>query len=178
MDSQSQLSAGPLFSFANETYRLNKKHATYVECIHTNWKCYGFKEPICTADFYPNGGYTQPGCGKFDINKCDHSRAIELFEESLEGNDFKARRCSEPVDFGDEGETLKSCDGSFATMGGEPGNKGIESAAGVYYLYTRDSTPFSFYGDDEPFYDRGSAVSLQLSLLFLAFVELFVGALM
>lgn len=109
------------------------------------------------------------------MNRCDHSRAIELFEESLEGNDFKARHCAEPVEFGEKGEPLKFCDGDFATMGGEPGNKGIKSVAGVYYLYTRDSTPFCFYGSYET--DRGSAMSLQISLLFLAVVGLLVGAL-
>lgn len=174
-----------MFSVANETYRLHKEHATYVECIHTNWKCYGLKEPFCSADFYPNSGYEQPGCGFIGMNRCDHSRAIELFEESLEGNDFKARHCDEPVEFGDKGETLKFCNGDFAKMGGEPGNKGDDSVKGVYYLNTRDSTPFSFYGSDESEDETdvrgsalGSAMSLRVTLIFLAFVGIFVGTLM
>lgn len=137
------LKAGPGFSLANETHRLNKNDATYVECIHTNWKCFGFKEPFCTSDFYPNGGYTQPGCSSFEANTCDHSRSIELFADSLRENNFEARQCDSQIDFGKDGQNLNACNGFVALMGGEPGNKDNSNARGVFYLETRDSIPFS-----------------------------------
>lgn len=128
---------------------MNKNDATYVECIHTNWKCFGFKLPFCTSDFYPNGGYAQPGCSLLKVNKCDHSRSVKYFIESLGGGNFQARQCDEFVDFGGEGKLLKACNGTVALMGGEPGNKGDESVEGVYYLETGDAPPFSLTPIDE-----------------------------
>lgn len=83
-------------------------------------------------------------------NKCDHSRAVKLFAESLKGNKFQSQRCNEPVDFGEEGKALKkACNGSHAMMGGEPGNKNDWNVYGVYYLETSSSEPFSLneYGE-------------------------------
>lgn len=55
--------AGPLFSFDDEITRVAPQDADYVEVIHTNGGLLGFDLPIGQADFYPNGGRTQPGCG-------------------------------------------------------------------------------------------------------------------
>lgn len=43
--------------------RLDKSDAEYVECIHTGDNCFGINQPLCTANFYLNGGSGQPGCG-------------------------------------------------------------------------------------------------------------------
>lgn len=42
--------------------RLNESDADFVDVIHTDAGYYGFKTPIGTVDFYPNGGGLQPGC--------------------------------------------------------------------------------------------------------------------
>lgn len=164
------LTAGPYFSLANTTHRLNINDASYVECIHTNWKCFGFKKPICTADFYPNGGYTQPGCSFMKGNKCDHSRAVKLFGESLKGNKFQSQRCKEPVDFGEDGKALEICNGSFAMMGGEPGNRKDSAVYGVYYLKTSDTEPFSLNEHGEVERGNSSVITLNLSISFLSFL--------
>uniref|UniRef100_A0A8D0KSB4 Lipase domain-containing protein n=1 Tax=Strix occidentalis caurina TaxID=311401 RepID=A0A8D0KSB4_STROC len=52
----------------------------------------GFKKPLGTIDFYPNGGTDQPGCPQtlfsgINYFKCDHQRSVFLFLSSLK------RRC-------------------------------------------------------------------------------------
>lgn len=59
--------AGPLFSIGNVHERLAANDAMYTEGIRTNADDNGFAEPLCQADFYPNWGFTQPGCG-VDVN--------------------------------------------------------------------------------------------------------------
>lgn len=55
--------AGPLFSIGNANERLATNDAMYTEGIRTNAGDNGFDEPLCQADFYPNWGAVQPGCG-------------------------------------------------------------------------------------------------------------------
>lgn len=53
--------AGPFFSISEPDKRLDKGDAEYVEVIHTDGGLQGLREPMGTADFYPNFGYKQPG---------------------------------------------------------------------------------------------------------------------
>lgn len=68
--------AGPLFEVPKvpRNSRLSNDDAIVVDAIHTDGGVFGFKEPLGTIDFFPNGGVpVQPGCtpdGKcFNINK-------------------------------------------------------------------------------------------------------------
>lgn len=55
---------GPLFSYGAVNDRLAADDAVYTEGIRTNaGGNFGFDVPICHADFYPNWGTAQPGCG-------------------------------------------------------------------------------------------------------------------
>lgn len=141
--------AGPDFTLDNVAGRLQSTDAKYVECIHTNWRCFGFKQPICTTDFYPNGGYEQPGCSEWGVNVCDHSRSVELFAESLYDNSFESRRCPTQPDFGQNGKALRSfcVQGPEVLMGGEPGNKDLK-IHGVFNLETRENYPFALSSKD------------------------------
>uniref|UniRef100_A0A1A9WQ29 Lipase domain-containing protein n=1 Tax=Glossina brevipalpis TaxID=37001 RepID=A0A1A9WQ29_9MUSC len=63
------------FSSTPDNERLSPDDAEYVEVIHTNAGEFGFKSPCGHADYYPNGGTTQPGCNQMH---CSHKRAYEL----------------------------------------------------------------------------------------------------
>ncbi|KAF5287804.1 hypothetical protein FQR65_LT12172 [Abscondita terminalis] len=116
--------ASPLFRHSHlrdKSKKLDKDDAVFVDAIHTDASPlftdgFGLLEPIGHVDFFPNGGFEQPGCSdakasvlmshlgtkqgrKFLRNNvritektitrdtaCSHLRAWELFLESLEKN--------------------------------------------------------------------------------------------
>ncbi|XP_050079393.1 endothelial lipase-like [Anopheles maculipalpis] len=138
----------PLFSIRNSENRIGPQDAMYVEVIHTNGGLLGFLHPIGTADFYPNGGTHQPGCG-LNVLMCSHSRAWELFVESLQEPEEKL--LASRVDSLDEiqqdvgGPVLKRSEPNGRNvkrvkMGGEPSS--AEHARGLYSITTRDKSPF------------------------------------
>jgi pancreatic triacylglycerol lipase len=80
--------AGPLFSVRNAAGRLDASDANYVECIHTNGPTLvlvgaGIGAPIGHADFFPNGGTSQPGCL---TNTCSHGRAVDFYGKNSQIN--------------------------------------------------------------------------------------------
>lgn len=112
--------AGPLFSVNNPNGRLDASDAEYVEAIHTNGPTLGFvgagigvsrrfsidfeiilisfiyfQAPIGHANFWPNGGRSQPGCW---TNTCSHGRAVLFYVESIQNNAFFGRQCPTPND--------------------------------------------------------------------------------
>lgn len=69
-----------MFACAHPDARLSETDAEYVEVIHTNGDTFvmggsGSLQRMGTVDFYPNGGWLQPGCKRgipqviFDILK-------------------------------------------------------------------------------------------------------------
>ncbi|XP_009073378.1 PREDICTED: lipase member H-A-like isoform X2 [Acanthisitta chloris] len=82
--------AGPLFTGEPPEGRLDHTDAQFVDVIHSDTDVLGFKKPLGTIDFYPNGGMDQPGCPKTFFSgltyfKCDHQRSVFLFLSSLKG---------------------------------------------------------------------------------------------
>lgn len=75
--------ANPLFSMSRPAERVAVGDARSVHIIHTAAGSLGFSAPLGDASFYPNGGRSQPGCGWDMTGACAHSRAIELFAESI-----------------------------------------------------------------------------------------------
>lgn len=69
-----------LFSVNNPAERLDSGDADYVEAVHTNggFGNFGIGSPIAHADFFPNGGSSQPGC---ITNTCSHLRAVNYYSE-------------------------------------------------------------------------------------------------
>ena len=128
----------PLFSIDNPDGRTDAADALYVESIHTNAGLLGFDVPIGDANFYPNWGRTQPGCGIDVSGNCAHARSHEFFAESITTTvGFWARRCREYNDI-----LTQNCvsSGPDTRMGGEPLNT---NAHGVYWLSTGDAAPFA-----------------------------------
>lgn len=84
---------------------ISENDASYVQVIHSCAGFLGMQHKAGSADFYPNGGSHQPSCemGRQTNNfmeSCDHSRAWQLYQESLKSPDaFPAIRCNSWDDF-------------------------------------------------------------------------------
>lgn len=52
----------PLFVTTNSDAKLDSSDAAFVDVIHTNAAWKGQYQTCGHIDFYPNGGYSQPGC--------------------------------------------------------------------------------------------------------------------
>lgn len=83
--------AGP--GFNPEVYKyfkhISSKDAKFVDIIHTNAGVYGTSAKSGSADFYPNGGFSMPGCAVVESqtglvsSSCSHNRAVDYFAESV-----------------------------------------------------------------------------------------------
>ncbi|GJQ68239.1 hypothetical protein Trydic_g10769 [Trypoxylus dichotomus] len=106
--------AGPLYSVGNTANRIAVGDGDFVQIIHTNGGLLGFGTAIGDADFYPNGGSSQPGCGLDLIGTCAHSRAHEFFAESVATSNFWARNCGTQQAY-----TSGACNGNHRAFMGE-----------------------------------------------------------
>ncbi|XP_043285594.1 uncharacterized protein [Venturia canescens] len=130
----------PYFSEKNATGRLSRSSARNVQVIHTNGGQLGLLEPLGHADFYVNGGASQPGCTVLDsffAGSCSHGRAFWLFAESINSPvGFKSIKCR-PRDNYYKGPSGGS---QVALMGGVWKR---HPPVGIYYLQTSDTAPFA-----------------------------------
>jgi len=132
--------AGPLFSTRNPEGRIDAGDADYVECIHTNGPTLliiglGIGAPICDADYFPNGGESQPGCL---LNTCSHLRAVDFYVESISNNRFHALQCPARDDLNSRRCVIYP--GEW--MGGE-NHFFNKSGRGSFLLETNRSSPFA-----------------------------------
>jgi len=128
--------ARPDFENATPDERIDASDADFVDCIHTTAGGLGLEGPLCTVDFYPNGGLNpQPGCPWIDFGSCSHSRSHEYFAESiLPNHQFPAFSCPKipedgPVD----------CNSTSFFMG-QPATPQMK---GIYYSSTQDAYPYA-----------------------------------
>lgn len=96
--------AGPLWNYNSN--RISAADAVYVEAIHTDGGVLGLGigTQVGHADFFPNGGNSQPGCL---TGICDHNRAWELFASTVTHNHLIANRCESSWQL-----TWNSCSGT------------------------------------------------------------------
>ncbi|XP_067930181.1 pancreatic triacylglycerol lipase-like isoform X2 [Watersipora subatra] len=105
--------AGPLFENYPESIRLDPSDAIFVDAIHTDGDDFykvvmvegglGIHHSIGHADFYPNGGHSQPHCtGLLTVQPlhkmvaCDHELSMDYFAQSLRAkNSYVAYACQE-----------------------------------------------------------------------------------
>lgn len=84
--------SGPLFSARAPWGRLSVGDARYVEVIHTNGASIitgnGIGFAIGDADFWPNGGQSQPGCL---TDMCSHARAVPYYGKRKPKGRFENR---------------------------------------------------------------------------------------
>jgi len=168
--------AQPLFQGMPDFVRLDRGDANFVDVIHTDAKSilmggYGMEIPCGHVDFYPNGGFDQPGCSLFDmpvsldsmttINSqaadtmgrhlvaCSHNRGIGLYIDSLRSGSkcqMVAHQCDSFADF-DEGRCF-DC-GFHGEKCATLGEKAID-----YKPFISDKKPLKFYlktGKKSPF---------------------------
>ncbi|NXH19320.1 LIPHA Lipase, partial [Bucco capensis] len=97
--------AGPSFTREPPERRLDRTDAQFVDVIHSDTDALGFRKPLGTIDFYPNGGKDQPGCPQtvfsgIEYFKCDHQRAVFLFLSSLKRKcDILTYPCDSYLDY-------------------------------------------------------------------------------
>lgn len=129
--------AGPFFSLGHDDI-LDRSDAQYVEVISSNAGTLGFKQPLGHANFYPNGGKSQPGCGIDLVGTCAHSRSYEYFAESLISRvGFVATGCGNLDD-----ALAGQCYEYGAVMGREPSNHG-NGVEGIFRFNTNSASPFA-----------------------------------
>ncbi|XP_062555874.1 pancreatic triacylglycerol lipase-like [Armigeres subalbatus] len=131
--------AGPLFSVGQPDI-MHQSDGQYVEAIYTNAGVLGFNLPLGDANFYPNGGRSQPGCGIDISGNCAHTRAHQYYAESIGSPlGFVGQRCASHEEI-----TAGTCteSGPNALMGGEPSNYG-KGVTGFYHLITNAQSPFA-----------------------------------
>ncbi|XP_067631660.1 phospholipase A1-like [Eurosta solidaginis] len=128
----------PLFSYNKPNKRLSVNDAQYVEGIHTNGGGLGYLQPLGKADFYPNGGKSQPGCFWDLTGACDHARSFAYYAEAVARDSFTSMRCA------DYQQAVKNnCGGSYSSvkMGAETN---CYVVSGEYYVPVHSASPFGF----------------------------------
>ncbi|CAG7722069.1 unnamed protein product [Allacma fusca] len=94
--------AGPCFEshppvcFSGQYRPISSTDAEFVDVIHTHARALGMKAPVGDVDFYPNGGFIQPGCEWYNFGQCSHRRAVDYFAKSitLTKYSFTAQQCT------------------------------------------------------------------------------------
>lgn len=96
-------------------------------------------DPQGDADFYPNFGRSQPGCG-FPPYGCSHSRAYTFFAESINSDGFVAKKCASFFGVSLGSRALADCDVTGFVMGGDPPRT---KRSGLFYLTTNSEPPYA-----------------------------------
>ncbi|XP_022917777.1 pancreatic lipase-related protein 2-like [Onthophagus taurus] len=126
--------AGPKFQKSPPNQRLSIDDALFVDIIHTDSGSLGYDGSLGHADFYPNGGSNQLGCGIFEIS-CSHNRARDYFIESINSEVFLGVSCDNYLKF-ENGD----CDSNDVAIMGENIDRNVR---GNFYLKTNYSSPFA-----------------------------------
>uniref|UniRef100_T1GP03 Lipase domain-containing protein n=1 Tax=Megaselia scalaris TaxID=36166 RepID=T1GP03_MEGSC len=158
--------AGPLFSYNEISWRISELDAKYVECIHTNAGTLGFTEALGQADYYMNGGQSQPGCGLDLTGSCSHSRSYEYFAESIADNKFMSYSCTDyksamknkcnklQINFHNMGYGFVDSSGYYYTPVNKKSPFGKDSSSKVF-----PPSQFNVRVDLEPYISNGLAIS-------------------
>ncbi|KAL0821167.1 hypothetical protein ABMA28_005786 [Loxostege sticticalis] len=123
--------AGPMW--LTNSNRLNRNDGVYVEAIHTDGGLsgLGIGSAVANADFFPNGGNSQPGCS---TSFCNHNRAWELFASTVTRNHLVANQCNSMTQV-----NANTCRGSRLNMGNDDLRK---TGNGLFRVNTARRYPF------------------------------------
>ncbi|KAH8257957.1 hypothetical protein KR038_003397, partial [Drosophila bunnanda] len=130
--------ASPLISYSKSEKRLSSDDAVYVESIQTNGAVLGFNQPIGKANFYMNGGRSQPGCGLDLTGSCSHTRAVLYYVEALLWNNFPSKSCETYQE-----ANKNACGDKFSTITmGAIVNTFV--AEGIFYVPVNKESPYGY----------------------------------
>ncbi|GLG98616.1 Phospholipase A1 [Gryllus bimaculatus] len=115
--------------------QLDITDAKFVQIIHTNGGGFGQPESRGHADFFPNGGIKQAGCGEDISGGCSHNIVLDFYIESIVSKDFVATLCANYHEFSQGG-----CSSNQHVAMGEWTPL---SVSGSYYLNTNPNSPFA-----------------------------------
>lgn len=131
---------GPLFSLDQPANRIDYTDADYVELQITDAGRLGFQHPVGHANFYPNWGTAQPGCGTDITGQCGHSLVNQFMAASINpAHRFTATRCR---DLNDIRNRTCVASGASRQLGGEPVFDGPSPVGSVFFLPTTGTYPF------------------------------------
>ncbi|XP_061382922.1 lipase member H-like isoform X2 [Danaus plexippus] len=93
--------ARPFFEFPPFLSGITKDAGSFVNIIHTNSGVLGYESSIGHADFYPNGGDSQPHCcSESEIaDSCEHRCAFVYFKEAVYGRKYICTKCESYPDY-------------------------------------------------------------------------------
>ncbi|XP_072381633.1 pancreatic lipase-related protein 2-like [Diabrotica undecimpunctata] len=128
--------AGPLFTKENTKNRLTPESAQFVHVIHTCGGLLGYFDRIGDADYYPNGGKSQPGCILDVVGRCSHLLSIQYYLESVLTGNFKSRKCGSYDEF-----NSGMCNNSTISYMGQYNVD--KEALGTYFLQTNIQSPYA-----------------------------------
>lgn len=138
--------AGPYFENLDAIVRLDKNDAIFVDSIHTDGKPlyqagFGMLQDISDVDFYPNGGYSQPGCHQLHIG-CSHGRSCEIYIDSIlpENQEYAClgKPCESETDFWSS--TCQKCAEHGCPEMGWFSDRNPNF--GKFYLHTGENQPY------------------------------------
>ncbi|XP_044732218.1 inactive pancreatic lipase-related protein 1-like [Chrysoperla carnea] len=125
----------------NRSRDLDPTDAHFVDVIHTGAGILGQWGPNGHADFYVNGGTSQPGCGHntiFQTLACDHTKVTPYFIESINTRaGFYAAPCPSLLSY-----LLDWCDPKdeeYILMGEHVPH----TARGIFYVTTNAKKPYA-----------------------------------
>nr|CAB3516746.1 unnamed protein product [Spodoptera littoralis] len=126
---------------SNRSRDLDYTDAHFVDILHTGAGILGQWGPNGHADFYVNGGSSQPGCAHdtiFQTLSCDHTKVTPYFIESINSRaGFWAGPCSSLFSY-----LIGWCepkDTEYVLMGEHV----THNARGVYYVTTNAKPPYA-----------------------------------
>jgi len=135
--------AGPYFENTPSEVRLTTSDADFVDCTHTDGKPlyeagFGMMQAIGHADFYPNGGFDQPGCRTLAVG-CSHGRSHEYYLSSIDAScDMTGHTCSSYENW--QGGSCDSCSSSECSKMGWKADQNTKHQS--YYLDTTSKSPW------------------------------------
>jgi len=132
--------AGPLYFTDSPQWRVDASDGDYVEVLHSNGGTLGFGWPLGHADIYLNFGRSQPGCGLDITGSCAHSRAPQIFAESINDPGFVTIPCTSFEEIWDKKKCTDQSPDQTISMIPEPANI---DRRGFFLVQTSSSSPFA-----------------------------------